>query len=87
MACNKNHSAIQDIMATLPEDQGGRGRHKCAACAYIPRERSCQSHASRVRREAPAQVVPRSRISLRLNDSWEYRRSDRAEVPWNRRCC
>ena len=34
MACNKNHSAIQDIMATLPVDQGGRGRHKCAACAY-----------------------------------------------------
>lgn len=34
MACNKNHSAIQDIMATLPEAQGGRGRHKCAACAY-----------------------------------------------------
>ena len=34
MACNKNHSTIQDIMETLPEDQGGRGRHKCAACAY-----------------------------------------------------
>lgn len=34
MACKKNHSTIQDIMATLPEDQGGRGRHKCAACAY-----------------------------------------------------
>lgn len=34
MACNKNHSAIQDIMKNLPEDQGGKGRHKCAACAY-----------------------------------------------------
>lgn len=34
MACNKNHSAIQGIMAQLPYDQGGRGRHKCAACAY-----------------------------------------------------
>lgn len=21
-------------MVTLPTDQGGRGRHKCAACAY-----------------------------------------------------
>lgn len=21
-------------MATLPVDQGGKGRHKCAACAY-----------------------------------------------------
>lgn len=34
MACQKNHSAIQNIMAALPVDQGGRGRHKCAACAY-----------------------------------------------------
>lgn len=34
MACNKNHSDIQNIMANLPVDQGGRGRHKCAACAY-----------------------------------------------------
>lgn len=34
MACNKDHSNIQGIMANLPVDQGGRGRHKCAACAY-----------------------------------------------------
>ena len=34
MACQKNHSNIQSIMANLPYDQGGRGRHKCAACAY-----------------------------------------------------
>ena len=34
MACQKDHSAIQSIMANLPYDQGGRGRHKCAACAY-----------------------------------------------------
>ena len=34
MACKKDHSAIQDIMADLPLDQGGKGRHKCAACAY-----------------------------------------------------
>lgn len=34
MACNKDHSAIQDIMSTLPVDQGGKGRHICAACAY-----------------------------------------------------
>lgn len=34
MACTKDHSAIQGIMANLPLDQGGRGRHKCAACAY-----------------------------------------------------
>lgn len=34
MACQKDHSNIQSIMATLPYDQGGRGRHKCAACAY-----------------------------------------------------
>lgn len=34
MACKKDHSAIQDIMAKLPVDQGRIGRHKCAACAY-----------------------------------------------------
>ena len=34
MACSKDHSAIQLIMNTLPTDQGGKGRHKCAACAY-----------------------------------------------------
>ena len=34
MACNRDHSNIQDVMANLPFDQGGRGRHKCAACAY-----------------------------------------------------
>ena len=34
MACRKNHSAVQSIMTNLPVDQGGRGRHKCAACAY-----------------------------------------------------
>lgn len=34
MACNKNHLDIQNNMANLPVDQGGRERHKCAACAY-----------------------------------------------------
>lgn len=34
MACNENHSALSHIMANLPNDQGGIGRHKCAACAY-----------------------------------------------------
>lgn len=34
MACNKDHSKIQHIMLSLPIDQGGIGRHKCAACAY-----------------------------------------------------
>lgn len=34
MACNKNHSENQQIMKKLPLDQGGKGRHKCAACAY-----------------------------------------------------
>lgn len=34
MACSKNHSTVQEIMNTLPTDQGGKGRHKCAACAY-----------------------------------------------------
>lgn len=35
MACKKDHSKIQNIMSTLPIDQGGIGRHKCAACAYV----------------------------------------------------
>lgn len=34
MACKKKHSQIQEIMDALPIDQGGVGRHKCAACAY-----------------------------------------------------
>lgn len=34
MACNKDNSSIEQIMYTLPTDQGGVGRHKCAACAY-----------------------------------------------------
>lgn len=34
MACKKDHSKIQTIMTNLPIDQGGKGRHKCAACAY-----------------------------------------------------
>ena len=34
MAFKKDHSKLQNIMATLPTDQGGVGRHKCAACAY-----------------------------------------------------
>lgn len=34
MACNKNHDSVQDAMSELPHDQGGDGRHKCAACAY-----------------------------------------------------
>ncbi|NCC11069.1 MAG: hypothetical protein EOM31_11335 [Bacteroidia bacterium] len=34
MACNKNHDGIQQILENLPTDQGGVGRHKCAACAY-----------------------------------------------------
>lgn len=34
MACKKDHSSIQSIMESLPIDQGGDGRHKCAACAY-----------------------------------------------------
>jgi len=34
MACKKNHADLQKIMENLPIDQGGNGRHKCAACAY-----------------------------------------------------
>ncbi|KGN78153.1 hypothetical protein HW49_09125 [Porphyromonadaceae bacterium COT-184 OH4590] len=34
MACKKDHSKIQNQMRNLPYDQGGKGRHKCAACAY-----------------------------------------------------
>lgn len=34
MACKINHSNLETIMSSLPTDQGGVGRHKCAACAY-----------------------------------------------------
>ncbi len=34
MACKKDHTAIQGIMSVMPTDQGGIGRHKCAAFAY-----------------------------------------------------
>lgn len=34
MACNKDHSELEEKMLSLPTDQGGVGRHKCAACAY-----------------------------------------------------
>ena len=34
MICEKKPSEVQDIMEKLPVDQGGPGRHKCAACAY-----------------------------------------------------
>lgn len=34
MACKINHSKLAAIMSLLPTDQGGVGRHKCAACAY-----------------------------------------------------
>ena len=33
MICDKDHR-YNDIFETLPIDQGGAGRHKCAACAY-----------------------------------------------------
>lgn len=32
--CKKDHSNISHIMSDLPIEQGGAGRHKCAACAY-----------------------------------------------------
>ncbi len=32
--CKKDHSSISSIMDELPIEQGGAGRHKCAACAY-----------------------------------------------------
>ena len=34
MICKKEHSDIQTLLATLPNSQGGPGRHKCAACAF-----------------------------------------------------
>lgn len=34
MVCEKNHQDLKELMDLLPTDQGGVGRHKCAACAY-----------------------------------------------------
>lgn len=33
MICNKAHRHAS-MFDALPEDQGGAGRHRCAACAY-----------------------------------------------------
>lgn len=35
MACKIDHSSLIAKMNMLPTDQGGVGRHKCAACAYL----------------------------------------------------
>jgi len=32
--CLKEHSETDEIIKELPINQGGRGRHKCASCAY-----------------------------------------------------
>ena len=34
MACKKDHRNLSTMMQSIPTDQGGIGRHKCAACAY-----------------------------------------------------
>jgi hypothetical protein len=31
----KSKRAPKDVMDALPESQAGKGRHKCAVCAYI----------------------------------------------------
>ncbi len=31
--CHEDHR-YDEIFTTLPDDQGGAGRHKCAGCAY-----------------------------------------------------
>ena len=47
MACNKNHLVLSDVMNSIPADQGGVGRHKCAACAYeAGYEAGAQRHKS-----------------------------------------
>lgn len=33
MSCNIDHHS-NSVLASLPIDQGGSGRHKCAGCAY-----------------------------------------------------
>lgn len=33
MICNKNHR-YAPILESLPDDQSGSGRHKCAGCAF-----------------------------------------------------
>lgn len=34
MICLKEHRDSDRMMARVPVDQGGVGRHKCASCAY-----------------------------------------------------
>ena len=54
MLCNKDHSSIQKVMQELPDDQGGIGRHKCAACAY---EQGYQDGRNRIMSIDIVQVV------------------------------
>lgn len=48
MSCKKDHSSVQELMKELPIDQGGWGRHKCAACAYEQGYKDGQSHKERI---------------------------------------
>ncbi len=34
MACSFSHDNLPKSFEKLPESQGGKGRHICAACAY-----------------------------------------------------
>ncbi len=44
MVCKKDYSKIQHIMEQLSIAQGGLGKHKCAACAYV---QGCQDGLER----------------------------------------
>ena len=34
VSCQKEHADLPKSFDALSESQGGKGRHKCAACAY-----------------------------------------------------
>lgn len=69
MACPKDHSKIQAIMAALPVDQGGWGRHKCAACAYEQGFQDGLNHVEKIDLEKILKSLPDSQSAAQRHKS------------------
>jgi len=54
--CDKDHR-YEEIFTTLPDDQGGTGRHKCAGCAY---EEGYRQGLKRTRQALSYEELPNS---------------------------
>ena len=61
MACKKDHKNLSDIMNSIPTDQGGIERHKCAACAY---EKGLTDEYDKLSKELSEQIELATMYSL-----------------------